>query len=114
MVDASAIGVGSVLVQVDDQGQMQFVCSNSRIFTKKEQIIAVIDREFYCHCFCKRNFGIFDKCLETPQYIFEGSQTNLQPICGERQYEPPAFQIPNCFHTLSKSCCFLDSDKNFA
>ena len=37
MVDASAIGVGTKVVQSDDTGQMQVISHNSLSFTKSEQ-----------------------------------------------------------------------------
>ena len=42
MVDAFAIGVVTVLVQVDDKDQMQAYPDNSSIFTKSEQKLAII------------------------------------------------------------------------
>ena len=42
MVDASATGVGSVLVQAENKGQMQVISFISRIFNESDQKFAVI------------------------------------------------------------------------
>ena len=46
MVDASALGIGTVLDQVNDKGQMQVISYKSRIFTGSEQNLAVFYKEF--------------------------------------------------------------------
>ena len=42
LVDSSAIGVGTVLVQVDDEDRMHVISCNSRNFTGSEQKIVII------------------------------------------------------------------------
>ena len=42
MVDASAVGVGTIVILADDKGRIQVVSYFSRVFTEKEQKISVI------------------------------------------------------------------------
>ena len=45
LVDASGLGVGTVVIQADDKGQMQLISYKSNVFTESEQKTAVIYRE---------------------------------------------------------------------
>ena len=45
MVDASSIGVGTVLFQADGKEQMQLMSCNSRLFNESEQKVAILCRE---------------------------------------------------------------------
>ena len=56
MVDASAIEVGTVLVQPDDRRQMQGIYYKSRFFAKSEQKLAVICRELTVIVYAFENY----------------------------------------------------------
>ena len=52
MVDASPVGVGTIVILADDKGRIQVVSYFSRVFTEKENFGDL--RRIYCHCLCIR------------------------------------------------------------
>ena len=44
-VDASLIGLGAVLFQLNEQNKMKVISYKSRILTKQEQTLSTLDRE---------------------------------------------------------------------
>ena len=76
MVDASAIGIGTVLVQSDEHNQMQVISYNSRLFTENEQKSAIMYRELCAVAYA----------LEIYEFIIIGSNILIQSLPITNQF----------------------------
>ena len=114
LVDASAIGVGTVIVQDDDKGQMKFISYNSSFFTEPEQKIPVIYRKL----------SVIGYALEIYYFTIIGSKHPITTFTDRKQVLSlnarksninPHFSGPKLLsHDFQNLLFFGDRDKYFA
>ena len=106
--DASAIGVGTVLVQPDDKRRMQDIANKSRFSPEIEQKDAVIYRLSTDIFLALEIHEFLIVGFEHPITIFSNYKPSLSVFAQKCEIYPQSiiFQRPNCFHTLSKTCFF--------
>ena len=75
IIDASAIGIDTGLVQADENNQMQVISYNSRIFTENEQKCTIMYREL--------GDGAYE--LEIKEFLIIGSR---HPITVFNDHKP--------------------------
>ena len=68
-VDASLIGLGAVLFQLNEQNKMKVISYNSRILTTQEQNISTLDRELLGKSICIANIRISYNRFSSPNYF---------------------------------------------
>ena len=92
MVDASAIGVGTVLIQAVVTDQMQDLSYSSRILTGREQKVAIVYRELIAFVFILQVFRSLTLGLKHPITIFKDNDSvfslfarkdNKNPVSSE-------------------------------
>ena len=76
MVDASAIGVGTVLLRADGKEQMQLMSYNSRLFNECEQKVAILSREITAIVYALEVYEFLIHSSNHPITIF----TDQRPI----------------------------------
>ena len=69
-VDASLIGLGAVLFQLNEQYQMKVICYNSRILNPQEQKLSTLEREVLCIVHALQIYEIFMIGSPHPIQIF--------------------------------------------
>ena len=98
MVDASAAGMGTVLAQADNNGQMQIISYNSRLFTESEQKIAIIYRELSAIVYALEIYEFIIIGSKHPITIFTDHKPILSLFARKGKDQRLIFPISNYFH----------------
>ena len=75
--DASAVGLGAVLMQVQEDGSRRPICYASRSFTETEKRFAVIEKEALAACWACEKFNDYILGLE---FLLETDHKPLVPL----------------------------------
>ena len=97
IVDASASGVGAILVQADDKRQMHVITYNWRNFTESEQKIAVIYRELTAIVYAFEIYEILISCSKHLIAIFTDYKPILSLFAREVSMNTPFLRDQNVF-----------------
>ena len=114
MVDAFALGVGTVLVQADDGERMQVISYSSHIFTEKEQKNAVIYREITGKVSALKIYEFLINGSKHPITIFTDHKPILSIFLRKGNINPLFSGTKLFWHAFQNLVIFGHKDKNFA
>ena len=92
MVDASAIGVGTVLIQTEDNEQTQVTSWTSRIFNESKRKIDIIFCEKAATLFALKIYELSRIGSKHPITIFTDHEPILNPFAREGNINPRFIQ----------------------
>ena len=114
MVDASALGVGTVLMQADDKGQMQLISYKSSFFTEGEQKAAVIYRELIAIVYAVEIYDFLINGSKHPITFFTDHKPILSLFARKDKKIPEFSDTKQFSHAFQNLLSFAHRDKNFA
>ena len=116
-VDASLIGLGAVLFQLNEQNKMKIISYNSRILNPQEQKLSTLDRELLGIVHALQIYEFLIIGSPHPIHIFTDHKPllhcftkkgNLSPRFYRAQMQLTKFSKPKIFHTPGKNLSVAD------
>ena len=85
-VDASLVGLGAVLIQMNEENKMRVISYNSRILNTQEQKLSTLDRELLAIVYALQRYEILITESPHPIYLF----TDHKPLlhCFAKKGKP--------------------------
>ena len=86
-VDASLVGSGANLFQMNEKNKMKVISYNSRILNTQEQNLSTLDLEISisCNSLCITNIRISHYWISSFNIYFHRSQTFITLFCQKRK-----------------------------
>ena len=114
MVDASAMGVGTVLILAYDKGQIQVLSSKSRNFTENGQKNEVIYRNLTAKLYALKIHDFLIIGAKRPLHLLLITNQCLVSLPG-KAFLLPGFSDTNLFsHAFENLLFFGHGEENFA
>ena len=111
-VDASLVGLGAVLFQLNEEDKMRVISDNSRILNTQEQKFSTLDRELLAIVYAIQLYEFLIIGTPHPIYIFTdhkpllhcfAKKGNLSPRFYRAQMQLTKFSKLKIFHTPGKN-----------
>ena len=116
-VDASLVGLGAVLFQMNEDNKMRFISYNSRILNTQEQKLSTLDKELLAIVYALQIYEILIIGSPHPIYIFTdhkpllhcfAKKGNLNPRFYRAQMQLTKFSKLKIIHTPGKNLTVAD------
>ena len=116
-VDASSVGIGAVLFQMNEENKMKVISQNSRILNTHEQKLSTLDREFLAIVYALQIYEFLIFGSPHPIYIFTdhkpllhcfAEKGNLSPRFYREQMQLTKFSKLKIIHTRGKNLTVAD------
>ena len=114
MVDASATGIGTVLVQSDEHNQMQVISYNSRLFTENEQKSAILYRELCAVAYALEIYEFIIIGSKHPITVFTDHKPILSLFARQGPINQKIFRYQLKFTKFSNLVIFWSRGKKLA
>ena len=116
-VDASLVGLGAVLFQMNEENKMSVIAYNSRILNTQEQKLSTLDRELLAIVYALQIYEFLIIGSPHPIYVFTdhklllhcfAKKGNLSPRFYSAQMQLTKFFKLNLIHTPGKNLTVAD------
>ena len=116
-VDTSLVGLGAVLIQMNEENKTRVISYNSRILNTREQKLSTLDRELLAIVYALQIYEFFIIGSPHPIYIFTdhkpllhcfAKRGNISPRFYRAQMQLTKISKLKIIHTLGKSLTVLD------
>ena len=116
-VDASLVGLGAVIFQMNEENKMRVISYNSRILNTQEQKFSTLDRELLAIVYALQIYEFLIIGSPHPIYIFTNHKPllhcfakkgNLSPRFYRAQMQLTKFSKLKFFHTPGKNLTVAD------
>ena len=116
-VDASLVGLGAVLFQMNEENKMRVISYNSRILITQEQKLSTLDRELLAIVYALQIYEFLIFGSPHPIYIFTNNKPllhcfakkgNLSPRFYRKQMQLTKFSKLKIIHTPGKKLTVAD------
>ena len=116
-VDASLVGLGAVLFQMNEENKMKVISYNSRILNTQEQKLSTLDREVLAIVYALQRYEFLIIGSPLPIYIFTDHKPflhcfakteNLSPRFYRAQMQLTKFSKLKIIHTPGKNLTVAD------
>ena len=84
-VDASLVGLGAVLFQMNEENKMKVIFYNSRILNTQEQELSTLDRELLAIVYALQIYEFLNIGSLSSHIHIHRSQTSTTLFCKERK-----------------------------
>ena len=84
-VDASLVGLGAVLFQMNEENKMKVISYNSRILNTQEQKLSTLDRELLAIVYALQIYGFFYHWISSSYISLHRSQAFTTLFRKERK-----------------------------
>ena len=116
-VNASLVGLGAVLFQMNEENKMKVISYNSRILNTQEQKLSTLDRELLAIVYALQIYEFLIIGSPHPIYLFTdhkpllhcfAKKRNLSPRFYRAQMQLTKFSKPKIIHTPGKNLTVAD------
>ena len=87
-VDASLVGLGAVLFQMNEENKMRVISYNSRILNTQEQKLSTLDRELLAIVYALQTYAFLISGSPHPIYIFTDHKSSLHCFAKKGNLSP--------------------------
>ena len=111
-VDASLVGLGAVLLQMNEKNKMRVFSYNSRIVNTQEQKLSTLDRELLAIVYALHRYEFLIIGSPHPLCIFTDHKPLLHCFAEKGNLSPRFYRAPMLLTKFSKIKSFILLEKN--